>query len=114
MAWKRNKLLVISILSYLWFWSKARLRNKIPDSEDTFMLQEGLDDNSFENYKGGLMAKLLEKDPSLTYETNRFWNQIIDKRYASWWYSHAILNFIRDFFIRIMVASMLIKTKIFL
>ncbi|XP_031249701.1 nardilysin-like [Pistacia vera] len=44
-------------------------------------LLEGLDDQSFENYKSGLTAKLLEKDPSLTYETNRFWNQIIDKRY---------------------------------
>lgn len=42
---------------------------------------EGLDDESFENYRSGLMAKLLEKDPSLTYESNRFWNQITDKRY---------------------------------
>ncbi|KAG9154982.1 hypothetical protein Leryth_012165 [Lithospermum erythrorhizon] len=44
------------------------------------MLQ-GLDDESFENYKNGLMAKLLEKDPSLQYETNRLWGQIVDKRY---------------------------------
>ncbi|KAH9668344.1 nardilysin-like [Citrus sinensis] len=44
-------------------------------------LLEGLDDESFENYRSGLMAKLLEKDPSLTYESNRFWNQITDKRY---------------------------------
>ncbi|KAJ4834406.1 hypothetical protein Tsubulata_007349 [Turnera subulata] len=44
-------------------------------------LLEGLDDASFENYKSGLMAKLLEKDPSLQYETNRLWNQIVDKRY---------------------------------
>ncbi|BFG33740.1 hypothetical protein CerSpe_200140 [Prunus speciosa] len=44
-------------------------------------LLEGLDVDSFENYRSGLMAKLLEKDPSLTYETNRYWNQIIDKRY---------------------------------
>lgn len=43
-------------------------------------LQDGLDDESFENYKSGLMAKLLEKDPSLTYESNRLWNQIVDKR----------------------------------
>ncbi|KAJ7964315.1 Insulin-degrading enzyme [Quillaja saponaria] len=41
----------------------------------------GLDDDSFENYKSGLVAKLLEKDASLTYESNRFWNQIVDKRY---------------------------------
>ncbi|KEH22788.1 hypothetical protein MTR_7g057410 [Medicago truncatula] len=37
---------------------------------------DGLDDDSFENYKSGLMGKLLEKDPSLTYESNRLWNQI--------------------------------------
>lgn len=44
-------------------------------------LLEGLDDKSFESYKNGLIAKLLERDPSLTYETNRFWSQIVDKRY---------------------------------
>ncbi|XP_021909698.1 nardilysin-like, partial [Carica papaya] len=44
-------------------------------------LLEGLDDESFDDYKNGLVAKLLEKDPSLTYETNRFWGQIVDKRY---------------------------------
>lgn len=41
----------------------------------------GLDECTFDNYKNGLISKLLEKDPSLTYETNRFWSQIIDKRY---------------------------------
>ncbi|KAL9320134.1 hypothetical protein ACSQ67_011973 [Phaseolus vulgaris] len=44
-------------------------------------LLDGLDGDSFENYKSGLVAKLLEKDPSLTYESNRLWNQIVDKRY---------------------------------
>ncbi|XP_004294732.1 PREDICTED: nardilysin isoform X1 [Fragaria vesca subsp. vesca] len=44
-------------------------------------LLQGLDDDSFENYRAGLMAKLLEKDPSLQYETNRFWSEITDKRY---------------------------------
>ncbi|BAT88245.1 hypothetical protein VIGAN_05169700 [Vigna angularis var. angularis] len=44
-------------------------------------LLDGLEGDSFENYKSGLMAKLLEKDPSLTYESNRLWNQIVDKRY---------------------------------
>ncbi|KAL7173019.1 hypothetical protein ACSBR2_032480 [Camellia fascicularis] len=44
-------------------------------------LLDELDDESFENYRSGLIAKLLEKDPSLQYETNRFWSQIIDKRY---------------------------------
>ncbi|KAG5006422.1 hypothetical protein JHK82_024380 [Glycine max] len=27
------------------------------------------------------MAKLLEKDPPLTYESNKLWNQIVEKRY---------------------------------
>ncbi|XP_052184105.1 nardilysin-like [Diospyros lotus] len=44
-------------------------------------LLDGIDDDSFENYRSGLIAKLLEKDPSLQYETNRFWGQIVDKRY---------------------------------
>lgn len=44
-------------------------------------LLNGLDDESFMNYKSGLRAKLLEKDPSLAYETNRFWGQIVDQRY---------------------------------
>lgn len=43
-------------------------------------LQDGLDNDSFESYKSGLVSKLMEKDPSLQYETNRFWNQITDKR----------------------------------
>ncbi|PHT96483.1 hypothetical protein BC332_34591 [Capsicum chinense] len=44
-------------------------------------LLDGLDNKSFESYRTGLIAKLLEKDPSLAYETNRFWGQITDKRY---------------------------------
>ncbi|KAB5530220.1 hypothetical protein DKX38_020301 [Salix brachista] len=56
----------------------GRIENFINGLEE---LLEGLDDASFENYKSGLMAKLLEKDPSLQYETNRLWNQITDKRY---------------------------------
>ncbi|XAR60816.1 Insulysin [Bertholletia excelsa] len=44
-------------------------------------LLDELDEESFKNYKSGLIAKLLEKDPSLQYETNRFWGQITDKRY---------------------------------
>lgn len=55
-----------------------RIDNFIDSLED---LLGGLDDESFESYKNGLIARLLEKDPSLTYETNRFWNQIVDKRY---------------------------------
>ncbi|KAF5744448.1 nardilysin-like isoform X1 [Tripterygium wilfordii] len=56
----------------------GRVENFINGLEE---LLETLDDESFESYRGGLMAKLLEKDPSLQDETNRFWNQIIDKRY---------------------------------
>ncbi|KAG5233552.1 nardilysin [Salix suchowensis] len=56
----------------------GRIENFINGLEE---MLEGLDDASFENYKSGLMAKLLEKDPSLQYETNRLWNQITDKRY---------------------------------
>ncbi|KAL6203558.1 hypothetical protein ACLB2K_027258 [Fragaria x ananassa] len=44
--------------------------------------QKGLDDDSFENYKGGLMAKLFEKDASLTCETYRLWTQILGKWYT--------------------------------
>ncbi|XP_016452343.2 nardilysin-like isoform X3 [Nicotiana tabacum] len=44
-------------------------------------LLDDLDDKSFESYRSGLIAKLLEKDPSLAYETNRLWGQITDKRY---------------------------------
>nr|XP_016452342.1 PREDICTED: nardilysin-like isoform X2 [Nicotiana tabacum] len=43
-------------------------------------LLDDLDDKSFESYRSGLIAKLLEKDPSLAYETNRLWGQITDKR----------------------------------
>ncbi|XP_040991889.1 nardilysin-like [Juglans microcarpa x Juglans regia] len=57
---------------------QGRIDNFINNLEE---LLDKLDDNSFENYRSGLMAKLLEKDPSLTYKSSRFWNQIIDKRY---------------------------------
>ncbi|KAM1254836.1 hypothetical protein ACFX14_029000 [Malus domestica] len=57
---------------------QGRIDNFINGLEE---LLDGIDDDSFDNYKSGLLAKLLEKDPSLTYETNRFWNQIIDQRY---------------------------------
>lgn len=44
-------------------------------------LLDGLTEETFAGYKGGLIAKLLEKDPSLQYETSRLWSQIVDKRY---------------------------------
>lgn len=40
-----------------------------------------MDDKEFENYKVGLIAKKLEKDPSLIDETNRHWSQVLEKRY---------------------------------
>nr|XP_004296020.2 PREDICTED: insulin-degrading enzyme-like [Fragaria vesca subsp. vesca] len=57
---------------------QGRLDNFINGLE---VLLEGLDDDSFENYKAGLMKNLLKKDTSLTRETNRFWNEIYIKRY---------------------------------
>ncbi|KAM7527580.1 hypothetical protein LguiB_030990 [Lonicera macranthoides] len=55
-----------------------RVKNKL---ETNSVVEDGLDNESFENYKSGLIAKLLEKDPSLSYETNRYWGQIVDRRY---------------------------------
>ncbi|KAL7152177.1 hypothetical protein ABFS83_04G079600 [Erythranthe nasuta] len=57
---------------------QGRIDNFINGLEE---MLNGLDHESFENYKNGLLGKLLEKDPSLSYETNRFWGQIVDKRY---------------------------------
>uniref|UniRef100_UPI0005CAB675 insulin-degrading enzyme-like n=1 Tax=Fragaria vesca subsp. vesca TaxID=101020 RepID=UPI0005CAB675 len=58
---------------------QSRLENFIVGLEE---LLKGLDDDSFENYKGGLMAKLFEKDASLTCETYRLWTQILGKWYT--------------------------------
>ncbi|GAB2234121.1 hypothetical protein Droror1_Dr00003358 [Drosera rotundifolia] len=44
-------------------------------------LLDAVDDDSFDSYKNGLIAQLLEKDPSLACETNRIWSQIVDGRY---------------------------------
>ena len=52
-----------------------RIDNFIDGVEE---MLDGLDDDSFENYKSGLLAKLLEKDHSLNYESNRLWSQIVD------------------------------------
>lgn len=57
---------------------QGRIENFINGLEE---MLNGLDHESFENYRNGLMGKLLEKDPSLSYETNRYWGQIVDKRY---------------------------------
>ncbi|KAL6559607.1 hypothetical protein OROGR_004724 [Orobanche gracilis] len=57
---------------------QGRIDNFINGLEE---ILNGLDHDSFENYRNGLMGKLLEKDPSLSYETNRFWSEIVNKRY---------------------------------
>ncbi|KAI7727902.1 hypothetical protein M8C21_010191 [Ambrosia artemisiifolia] len=63
-------------------YSPVYLQGRIDNfiNEMNGLLSE-LDDESFQNYKSGLIAKLLEKDPSLSYETNRYWGQITDQRY---------------------------------
>ncbi|CAN7139118.1 unnamed protein product [Brassica rapa subsp. narinosa] len=55
-----------------------RVDNFIKDIE---ALLEQLDEESFEDYRSGMIARLLEKDPSLLSETNDLWSQIVDKRY---------------------------------
>ncbi|KAH0916745.1 hypothetical protein HID58_031191 [Brassica napus] len=56
----------------------GRIDNFIKDIEG---MLEQLDEESFEDYRSGLIGKLLEKDPSLLSETNELWSQIVDKRY---------------------------------
>nr|XP_043635992.1 nardilysin-like [Erigeron canadensis] len=64
-------------------YSPAYLQGRIDNfiNELECFLSE-LDDKSFQNYKGGLIMKLLEKDPSLISETNRYWNAIVNQRDA--------------------------------
>ncbi|KAK4492122.1 hypothetical protein RD792_002919 [Penstemon davidsonii] len=62
---------------------QGRIDNFINGFEE---LLNGLDQESFENYKNGLVGKLLEKDPSLSYETDRFWGHIVDKRTVAFRY----------------------------
>ncbi|XP_010480372.1 PREDICTED: nardilysin-like [Camelina sativa] len=56
----------------------GRVDNFIKEIE---VLLEQLDEESFEDYRSGMIARLLEKDPSLLSETNELWSQIVDKRY---------------------------------
>ncbi|KAG2540963.1 nardilysin-like isoform X1 [Panicum virgatum] len=44
-------------------------------------LLDGLDDETFEHHRSGLIADKLEKEPSLSYQTGDYWSQIVDKRY---------------------------------
>ncbi|KAJ3682908.1 hypothetical protein LUZ60_013135 [Juncus effusus] len=57
---------------------QGRIENFI-DSLPAFL--EGLDEESFEHHKDGLIAQKLEKDPTLTSETDNYWYQITNKRY---------------------------------
>ncbi|MQL76025.1 hypothetical protein Taro_008407 [Colocasia esculenta] len=64
-------------------YSPSYLHRRIVNFVDSLQeLLDKLDDESFENHKHGLIAEKLEKDPSLSYETGRYWNQIVDKRYS--------------------------------
>ncbi|CAL8160346.1 unnamed protein product [Prunus armeniaca] len=56
---------------------QERIDNFINGLEE---LLERIDDDLFENYRSGLMAGLLEKDLSLTCETDRYWCEIVGKR----------------------------------
>ncbi|CAN7036246.1 unnamed protein product [Brassica rapa subsp. trilocularis] len=56
----------------------GRIDSFIKDIEG---MLEQLDEESFEDYRSGLIGRLLEKDPSLLSETNELWSQIVDKRY---------------------------------
>ncbi|KAH0862016.1 hypothetical protein HID58_079227 [Brassica napus] len=55
----------------------GRIDNFIKDIEG---MLEQLDEESFEDYRSGLIGRLLEKDPSLLSETNELWSQIVDQR----------------------------------
>nr|CAB3500894.1 unnamed protein product [Digitaria exilis] len=44
-------------------------------------LLDGLDNETFEHHRSGLIADKLEKEPSLSYQTGDYWSQIVDKRY---------------------------------
>ncbi|CAL4939261.1 unnamed protein product [Urochloa decumbens] len=44
-------------------------------------LLDGLDDETFEHHRSGLIADKLEKEPSLSYQTGDYWSQIVDRRY---------------------------------
>ncbi|KAF6164742.1 hypothetical protein GIB67_040994 [Kingdonia uniflora] len=54
--------------------------NKFIDSLKELL--EGLDNESFENYRSGLIAEKLEKFTSQSYEASYLWSQIASKRYC--------------------------------
>ncbi|XP_010457845.1 PREDICTED: nardilysin-like isoform X1 [Camelina sativa] len=70
----------------------GRVDNFIKEIEG---LLEQLDEESFEDYRSGVIARLLEKDPSLLSETNELWSQIVDKRYM-FDFSHKVAEELRN------------------
>ncbi|KAJ3676945.1 hypothetical protein LUZ60_002669 [Juncus effusus] len=44
-------------------------------------LINGVDEETFENHKSGLIANKLEKNPSLVHETDVYWDEIVLQRY---------------------------------
>ncbi|XP_020086086.1 nardilysin-like isoform X2 [Ananas comosus] len=60
------------------FYLQERIENFVNSIQG---LLDGLDDESYENHRSGLIAEKLEKDPSLSYETGHHWSQIVEKRY---------------------------------
>jgi nardilysin len=55
-------------------------------------LKDGLEEETFEHHKSGLIAIELEKDPSLSYQTGDYWSQIVDKRYNFFLASSAAMD----------------------
>ncbi|CAD6203559.1 unnamed protein product [Miscanthus lutarioriparius] len=57
---------------------QSRIDNFIDGLSD---LLDGLNEETFEHHRSGLIADKLEKEPSLSYQTSDYWSQIVDKRY---------------------------------
>ena len=63
-------------------YSPVYLQSRIDNFIDGLSaLLDGLEEETFEHHKSGLIAQKLEKDPSLSYQTGDYWSQITDKRY---------------------------------
>ncbi|KAL5217065.1 hypothetical protein ABZP36_017749 [Zizania latifolia] len=63
-------------------YSPVYLQSRIDNFIDGLStLLDGLDEETFEHHRSGLIADKLEKDPSLSYQTGDYWSQIVDKRY---------------------------------
>uniref|UniRef100_A0ACD5XLA5 Uncharacterized protein n=1 Tax=Avena sativa TaxID=4498 RepID=A0ACD5XLA5_AVESA len=63
-------------------YSPVYLQSRIDNFIDSVSaLLDGLEEETFEHHKSGLIADKLEKDPSLSYQTGDYWSQIVDKRY---------------------------------